>query len=200
MSNEDKKVSNLPKWLPDIDCQHLLSVARSFQLREGSIKGNYAFLSMSLQRFGGLRISEVVRVKPRDINYSQGLEEITVVSSKSYLERVIPINDTPLVDVFKFLQAENPDPDTPYINRHPKTLWALYQKIYQASKIKYYGTHQLRHTYARDMLANGVSINLLSVLLGHKDLRSTLIYARLLPEREVISNALRKMKEARDSR
>ena len=150
---------------------------------------------MCLQRYGGLRISEVVKVKPKDVNFLE--EEIIVVSSKSHLERVIPIPDTPLMDVLRFLQGENIDPHTPYIQRHPKTLWALYQKIYQKAKIEFFGTHQLRHSYARDLLFNGVSINLLSVLLGHKDIRSTLIYSRLLPERDTIRKALRQMKEQR---
>ena len=101
------------------------------------------------------------------------------------------------MDVLRFLLGENIDPHTPYIQRHPKTLWALYQKIYQKAKIEFFGTHQLRHSYARDLLFNGVSINLLSVLLGHKDIRSTLIYSRLLPERDTIRKALRQMKEQR---
>tara|TARA_Y100000817_G_scaffold196235_1_gene153455 strand:+ start:15713 stop:16321 length:609 start_codon:yes stop_codon:yes gene_type:complete len=194
MSNE-KKISNLPKWLPELETASLLKTARNYQARDGSIKGNYAFLSMCLQRYGGLRISEVVKVRPKDINFEH--EELTVVSSKSNLERMIPISDTPLIEVLTFLQAEHPYPSDPYIQRSPKTLWALYKKIYDKAKIEFFGTHQLRHSFARDMLFNGVSINLLSILLGHKDIKSTLIYARLLPERDTIRKALRQLKEQR---
>jgi Site-specific recombinase XerD len=182
--SSSQKISILPKWLPALETATLFRTAQSFQARDGSFKGNYAFLSMCLQRYGGLRLSVVVKVKPKDVNFLE--EEIKVVSSKSLLERVIPIPDTPLMDVLRFFQGENIVPHAPYIQRLPKTLWALFQKIFQKAKIDFFGTHQLRHSYARDLLFNGVSIILLSVLLGHKDIRSTLIYSRLLPVRDTI--------------
>ena len=44
------------------------------------------------------------------------------------------------------------------------------------------GTHTLRHSYARDLLLNGVPINYLSRWLGHKSIQTTLIYLELVPD------------------
>jgi len=190
----------LPKWLPDKDCDSILYVAQTFQAREGSLQGNYAYLSMCLQLYAGLRIGEVVTLKPKDVYFTSGMEEISVLSKKSNLERVVPIYETPLLPLLKYFQGEKLDPEKPYIQRSPKTLWALYKRIYQKAKVEFSGTHELRHTYSRNLLMNDVPIPLLSALLGHKDLRSTLVYSRLLPERDTIHRALKQMNDQRSSR
>ena len=44
------------------------------------------------------------------------------------------------------------------------------------------GTHTLRHSFARHVLANGVPLNRLQVWLGHESLATTEIYLRLAPD------------------
>jgi integrase len=45
-----------------------------------------------------------------------------------------------------------------------------------------YTLHTLRHTYASHLALQGVPIQQISLLLGHKNLQTTLIYAHLLPK------------------
>ena len=47
---------------------------------------------------------------------------------------------------------------------------------------KQIGTHTLRHSYARHLLANGIPINRLSRWLGHANLQTTFIYLEVLPD------------------
>ncbi|MFD5853873.1 tyrosine-type recombinase/integrase [Cytobacillus pseudoceanisediminis] len=46
--------------------------------------------------------------------------------------------------------------------------------------------HQLRHTFATELLAKGAEISFISEELGHSDIGTTQIYARL-PKREIVS-------------
>ena len=45
-----------------------------------------------------------------------------------------------------------------------------------------FGTHTLRHSYARHLLMNGIPINYLSRWLGHSSIQTTLIYLELVPD------------------
>jgi site-specific recombinase XerD len=42
-----------------------------------------------------------------------------------------------------------------------------------------YTLHQLRHTRASDLLAQGQRVEIVQRVLGHRDIRSTLLYADL---------------------
>ena len=44
------------------------------------------------------------------------------------------------------------------------------------------GPHTFRHSYARDWLLHGVSINYLSLWLGHNSIKTTLVYLELVPD------------------
>lgn len=48
--------------------------------------------------------------------------------------------------------------------------------------IKNFRFHDLRHTYARDMVSAGVDIFTISKLLGHANVKTTMIYAHLAPD------------------
>ena len=45
----------------------------------------------------------------------------------------------------------------------------------------HFGTHTLRHSYARHLLMNGIPINYLSRWLGHSSVQTTLIYLAMVP-------------------
>jgi site-specific recombinase XerD len=52
-------------------------------------------------------------------------------------------------------------------------------------------THVARRTFATYALTNGVSIESISFMLGHSNIRTTQIYAKIVPQK-----VLREMKEA----
>jgi site-specific recombinase XerD len=47
-----------------------------------------------------------------------------------------------------------------------------------AAKLEEFKLHSLRHTFATNLVARGVDIYTVSRLLGHSDIKTTLIYAK----------------------
>ena len=69
--------------------------------------------------------------------------------------------------------------------RHPikdaKTSW---RATLRRAGVRYRSFHVLRHTFATWNLNNGVDLATLQELLGHKDIKSMLVYAHLQTERK----------------
>jgi site-specific recombinase XerD len=57
---------------------------------------------------------------------------------------------------------------------------ALKQAVHQAGIQKKVGCHTFRHSFATHLLQNGYDIRTVQELLGHKDVKTTMIYTHLL--------------------
>ena len=75
------------------------------------------------------------------------------------------------------------------IEVHPTTAWRWVKtEVKRAEELcaiapgKRIGAHALRHSFARHLLMNGISINYLSRWLGHSSIQTTLIYLELVPD------------------
>jgi len=49
-------------------------------------------------------------------------------------------------------------------------------------RVKDFHFHDLRHTFASNLVMNGVSLYEIKELLGHKDIKMTMIYAEAFQE------------------
>lgn len=79
--------------------------------------------------------------------------------------------------------------DGPLVGASRSTAWRWVRLAQSAAETlgalpvgKQIGTHTLRHSYARHLLANGIPINRLSRWLGHANLQTTFIYLEVLPD------------------
>lgn len=130
----------------------------------------------------GLRVSEVVSLKVKDIN----LEEmtLTVRQGKGRKDRLTVLSSR-LIDDLKKLTRDKDGAD--YIfesNRGGKLTTASAQKIFysclQKAGIKKDASfHSLRHSFATHLLENGVDVRYVQELLGHRNIRTTQIYTHL---------------------
>ncbi len=106
-----------------------------------------------------------------------------LVGTKNNETRIAPINgivrDT-LIAVCKY-------PQNAYIffdksgNRH-HFLRKSFLNVCKNSGIINFHFHDLRHTYASQLIMSGVDLRTTQELLGHKDLRMTIRYAYLSPD------------------
>jgi integrase/recombinase XerC len=124
----------------------------------------------------GIRISELASLKLEDINNNS----IKVIG-KGDKEREIPSNET-INKIYKeYIAFYNPKIYLFEKKEKALTKRQLQYKVQKVFKnIGIYATpHQLRHSFATDLLNEGARINDISELLGHSSLKATGIYTRL---------------------
>jgi len=76
------------------------------------------------------------------------------------------------------------DPRSGVLRRHHLSASLVQKKLHQAvlqtGILKQVGCHTLRHSFATHMLDDGYDIRTVQELLGHKDVRTTMIYTHVL--------------------
>jgi site-specific recombinase XerD len=75
---------------------------------------------------------------------------------------------------------------------HPDTVSHWFKKILILSGIPNHHLHDLRHTCATYLLKNGVSLETVQRILGHAQISTTQIYAKVLDE--ILQKEMRKLK------
>ena len=160
-------INNVKGYRVDVNAPVFLSKEQMNTILEISKEENiYPVVAVAL--YAGLRKSEIQRLKPSDIYNNQ----ITVQKSKSGKFRSIPINK----NLNKVLAKYPP----PFKFTNFKRVW---KRIKRKAKIdQSFRFHDLRHTFASQLVMNGVDIYTVSKLLGHSDVRVTQIYAHLAHE------------------
>jgi len=131
--------------------------------------------------FTGMRKSEILGLKWKDCDFNRGLIRLT--RTKNNETRTLPMSDkvkSALIAVQKHLESA-------YIfckkNGKPfGNVRKSFDKLLKVCKIDGFRFHDLRHTYASQLVMNGVDLNTVRELLGHKSLQMTLRYAHLSPD------------------
>ncbi|MBM3252801.1 MAG: hypothetical protein FJZ16_00920 [Candidatus Omnitrophica bacterium] len=128
----------------------------------------------------GMRKSELFNLKWQDIDCKR--DTIQLLKTKNNKPRHIPMNEL----VKTTLIAVRKHPESPYVftNRQGKPFVDIKRSFTTALKksgIKDFRFHDLRHTFASQLVMNGVDLNTVRELLGHSSLEMTLRYAHLSP-------------------
>ena len=130
--------------------------------------------------FSGMRKSEILNLKWKDVDFQNNL--IALTDTKSGKMREIPLNNTMrevLLSVPRHLKS-----DYVFCNRDAKPyrqLRASFRNALRRAGISNCTFHDLRHTFASHMVMNGVDINTLKEILGHSSITMTQRYAHLSP-------------------
>jgi len=130
-------------------------------------------LACKLMFYAGLRVSEVCRLRKRDIDLKRML--IFIERSKYLRNRYVPIDEKNLLyDLIEFMKGKKDDDFI--INTKPNLLW--YNIKYHAKKIGLgdIHPHTLRHSFATRLLERGFTIIEVQQLLGHSNVATTQVY------------------------
>lgn len=139
-------------------------------------------LIISLAYGAGLRISEVVNFKVKDIN----LEELTIhlKNAKGKKDRITIFPEKIKNDLQGLIAGKNLNDYLFESERGGKLTERTAQKVFEnalrEAGIKKDATfHSLRHSFATHLLENGVDVRYVQELLGHQNVRTTQIYTQV---------------------
>lgn len=130
----------------------------------------------------GMRRGEIFDLKKGQLNFGQGI--ITLFDTKNHERRDIPMNETVKSALGGLMET-----DGEYIFHGENvekfchtTLHNLFQEAVNKSGIEDFRFHDLRHTFASNLVMAGEDLNTVAELLGHKGLEMTRRYAHLSPK------------------
>ena len=134
-------------------------------------------LILELFYFTGIRLSELINLKNKDINYS---DSTILVLGKRKKERLIPLTS----DILSKIKKLNASNKSKYLFTTDKGKQISTKQVYRlvnkylsmVTTLDKKSPHILRHTFATHMLNNGADINAIKELLGHANLSATQIY------------------------
>lgn len=132
----------------------------------------------------GLRVSELADLKKEDIRIIKNRVILNIRHGKRG-QRIVPIfNEEVAIKVLKYIENTNYDP----IFKVKKRTFQYHAKKCGENLGIYFTIHQTRHTFATNMLREGMRLDILQKVLGHKDISTTMLYAKTL-DLDVISSA-----------
>ena len=121
-----------------------------------------------------------------DIDFISG---IIKVRGKGKKERIVPIGDTALSAVKKYLDKRKKQTDAAFLNNNNHRISSrgvryVLEKYLKASGIKPgVSAHTFRHSFATHLLNHGADLRTVQELLGHVNLATTQIYTHLTTEK-----------------
>ena len=140
----------------------------------------------------GLRVSELVSLKKRELNLEVGY---LMTVGKGNKERLVPVGETARQWVSQYLERvrsrQDPEGAQPclFLSRlgGPMTRQAFWNIIKKRAVLAGVRTsispHTLRHSFATHLLAGGADLRSVQMMLGHADLSTTQIYTHVTRER-----------------
>ncbi|OHD72078.1 MAG: hypothetical protein A2177_09740 [Spirochaetes bacterium RBG_13_68_11] len=159
----------LPSFLERSDVIVVLSKIRNPKHR----------LMISMLYGSGIRISELVRLRIRDIDFPS--LSVRIVNAKQNKDRITVFAES-LAEALKALVQGRDGKEFVFMtmNHEPyarRTVQAVFDRAVKASGIqKHASCHTLRHSFATSLLGNGIDIRAIKDLLGHQSVKTTMIY------------------------
>jgi site-specific recombinase XerD len=146
------------------------------------IKNTKHKLLISLSYGAGLRVSEAISLKIKDINQ----EELTIhiKGAKGNKDRITIFPEKLRTAICQIMALRDKDCYFIESNRGGKLTERTAQKIFEKAlddaKIEKDATfHSLRHSFATHLLENGVDVRYVQELLGHANIRTTQLYTKV---------------------
>lgn len=142
----------------------------------------------------GMRVSELLSLRPADVNLEASYLTCTGKGSK---QRIVPIGDEAAEWVKKYLRESRPallrrrSSSRLFVNAKgggPGLTRVGFWKILKTYALRAGLTqgmspHMLRHSFATHLLERGADLRAIQMMLGHADLSTTQIYTHVLEQR-----------------
>jgi integrase/recombinase XerC len=185
-----KSGKRLPVFVPEADLAKLLNTLQS---SADDWKSLNARMLLTLFYFTGMRLSELINLKERQVDKSNKTIKILGKGNK---ERVLPVSGELLALIEEYNAAKRKEfgnsEEFLLVTEKGKKIYPKYAYLLTQ---QYLGTiktlektspHVLRHSFATHLTNQGAPLNAVKELLGHASLASTQVYTH---------NSIEKLKE-----
>lgn len=139
----------------------------------------------------GLRVSELIQLRPSDVNLDDGH---VLLRGKGGKERVVPLGRAAAALTRRYLEEARPrlekkPAEALFLTRlgHPFTrqgVWKLLRQYARKAGLEAkISPHILRHSFATHLLERGADLRSVQLMLGHSQITTTQIYTHVSRER-----------------
>jgi len=132
----------------------------------------------------GLRVSEVVKLRPENIDSKRNL--VFIKGAKGRKDRYSLLSEAALRTLREYWKKFEPSSkwlfsgDRPNQHLHPRSVQKIFANACRKAGItKKVSVHSLRHSFATHLLESGVDIRYIQEILGHKSSKTTEIYTHV---------------------
>lgn len=174
-----KKNKTLPEVLSQQECKELFQAPRLLKHR---------FL-LAFAYSSGLRMNELRHVKITDLDLDRKLVRVRLGKGKK--DRYVILSEYIIKSLPKYLQEVKPEVylfegQTPgHVMGERSIQYVINEALMKTNIKKKVSMHTLRHSFATHLLEDGVDIYTIQHLLGHSQLRTTIVYlhvAKVIPK------------------
>jgi integrase/recombinase XerD len=135
---------------------------------------------LALVYSAGLRSQEAANLKIGDVDFER--MTIHIRKSKYNKDRIVPLSGHIAKGLKKYMAADKPrtylfngrEPDGRYSQKGLG--WIMREALKKTAIAKDVSLHSLRHSYATHLLEQGVNIVTVKNLLGHAQIKTTMVY------------------------
>ena len=181
-----KKPSRLPTCLSLEEVEMLLDAPD--MSKPGGIRDK---AMLELMYASGLRVSELISLKRKNLNLKKG---IVIIFGKGAKERKVPVGEFAMEYVVKYInevRGKNKNSTSEYLflnkNGEPISRQYFFMQIRkyaeQVGIDKVISPHTLRHCFATHMLEGGAQLRAVQEMLGHTNIATTQIYTHISTKR-----------------
>lgn len=173
----------LPKAMATADVERLIEAPDP-----DTVEGMRDGALLELMYASGIRVAEVCSLTPTDINLRANT---AVVMGKGSKQRMVPLHPLACAKIDRWLRDGRPSfahpasPPSLFISSRgnaltPDAVRRIVSRYAAAAGVEGHITpHSVRHTFATDLLNEGVDLRTVQELLGHANLSTTQIYTHV---------------------
>lgn len=184
MLSSPKLEKHLPSFMTEAEVYKLIESA--FAKDKDDLLGLRDRAILEAFYSSGLRISELVGLNLDDVDFISG---ILKVRGKGKKERIVPMGETALLTIRKYLDKRKKQTNAIFLNDHGRRITTRGVGFVLAKYLKGAGikpgvsAHTFRHSFATHLLNRGADLRTVQELLGHANLSTTQIYTHLTTEK-----------------
>lgn len=158
-------MTKIPDYLEKEQVDEILRAAETSSTRD--------YLLLRFMWRTGVRVSEVINVTPKDIEFKNGV--VNIRKAKGGRQRRVPLDEDTLKMLSDYVVALNTPEDQPVFPIKRNRVFNIVKKYGNMIGVNIH-PHTLRHSFAINLVRGGTDLRRVQLMLGHTSLSITQVY------------------------